>query len=348
MPPTRPYGLIALVALLVLGMGYWAYPRLQDGMPRLRPVSSTLSPPPSSDSSEPKRIFSWPNRPAAPPKKVDRALILFTYAESEASRQNLLFFVKHGLHGAADFVFVFNGDTDAPTLVPSRRNIKIVKRNSTCFDLGASGQVLREKDLWKGYAKFILMNASLRGPFLPYWTDSCWSDLFLSKVTDKVKLVGITANCSPRFYLPSMILATDKVGMGLLLDPKAALAASTPDIYGGADDPVGLSGCYDSWKKAVHAEIGMTSVILNGGYGVDVMMSGFHRGVDHKAYCDKTQGVGDVLNPDRYFGSNVHPYETVFINPNRGITPVLVDNLGTWMAEDGYSSEDRCRAQKHK
>ncbi|GJC94482.1 hypothetical protein ColKHC_03308 [Colletotrichum higginsianum] len=147
MPPTRPYGLIALVALLVLGMGYWAYPRLQDGVSegwlpdqKLQVYDNTLSPPPSSDSSEPKRIFSWPNRPAAPPKKVDRALILFTYAESEASRQNLLFFVKHGLHGAADFVFVFNGDTDAPTLVPSRRNIKIVKRNSTCFDLGASGK----------------------------------------------------------------------------------------------------------------------------------------------------------------------------------------------------------------
>ncbi|TKW55201.1 hypothetical protein CTA1_1249 [Colletotrichum tanaceti] len=351
MPPTRRSGLIALASLITLGiiMSHWAYPRLQDevseGCPTREeePTKYMKSEPPA-----PNRIFSWPIRLGAPAKQADRALILFTYAESEASRANLLFFLRHGLHGAADFVFVFNGDTDAAALVPSRENVKIVKRDATCFDLGAAGQVLREGDLWKRYRKFILMNASLRGPFLPSWTDSCWSDLFLSKVTDKVKLVGITANCSPRFYLPSMILATDKVGMSLLLDPQAALAASTPDKYGGADDPVGLSGCYDSWEKAVHAEMGMTSIILNGGYGVDVMMSGFHRGVGHKAYCDMSQGVGDVLNPGGYFGSNVHPYETVFINPSRGITPVLVDNLGQWMAEDGYSSEDRCEAQKHK
>ncbi|KAK3366518.1 hypothetical protein B0H63DRAFT_529903 [Podospora didyma] len=99
------------------------------------------------------------------------------------------------------------------------------------------------------------MNANIRGPFLPYWASfACWFDLFLNK------LVGMTLNCKPRPHVQSMILATDYVGMALLLDP---LLTTTPqdDAYGGKEDPAGLSGCYDDWRKAVHAEIDTTALI---------------------------------------------------------------------------------------
>nr|XP_036580148.1 uncharacterized protein CTRU02_09793 [Colletotrichum truncatum]KAF6787980.1 hypothetical protein CTRU02_09793 [Colletotrichum truncatum] len=126
-------------------------------------------------------------------QKGQKLLVTFTYYESVSARANLKYFLKHGLHDAADFVFIFNGDTPqgqekAAKLIPKRNNIKIVERNNTCFDLGATGEVLKKNKMWKKYDKFIVMNASLRGPFLPHWSDSCWSDLFLAKVTDEVKV----------------------------------------------------------------------------------------------------------------------------------------------------------------
>lgn len=117
-----------------------------------------------------------------------RPLILYTYAESENARQNLAFFVQNGLHGKADFVFIFNGETDATSMVPSYPNVKIVQRENTCFDIGAHGEVLRKDDLWKKYKRFIIMNASIRGPFIPTYVSSCWTDSFLGKITDKVKV----------------------------------------------------------------------------------------------------------------------------------------------------------------
>lgn len=119
----------------------------------------------------------------------DRPLVLYAYAESENARDNLKFFVQRGLHAAADFIFIFNGETDASDLVPKNlENIKIVKRENTCYDIGAFGQILAKDGLWMRYKRFITLNASLRGPFVPVWSNDCWTDAFFSKITDQVKV----------------------------------------------------------------------------------------------------------------------------------------------------------------
>lgn len=115
-------------------------------------------------------------------------LITYVYSESPENRANLEFFLHHGLHAHADFIFIFNGETDAASLLPSHPNINHVARNNTCYDLGAHAEVLTKDSLWKSYSKFILMNASVRGPFLPHWAEACWSDRFLNKLSDTVKV----------------------------------------------------------------------------------------------------------------------------------------------------------------
>lgn len=119
-----------------------------------------------------------------------RPLVLYTYAESPNARANFEFFLRNGLHGRADFIFIFNGETDAADLLPAEPNIRVVRRENRCFDIGAHGEVLRQDDLWKRYKRFITMNASIRGPFAPMYYPSCWMDAFLGKITDKVKVSG--------------------------------------------------------------------------------------------------------------------------------------------------------------
>lgn len=121
----------------------------------------------------------------------DSPLILYAYSESDYGRVSLGFFCRHGLHDAADFIFIFNGDTDADAIVPiDRPNIKVIKRANECYDLGAYAEVLKANDkaLVKKHKRFIMVNASVRGPFMPYWSNECWSDAFLNRVTDKVKV----------------------------------------------------------------------------------------------------------------------------------------------------------------
>lgn len=135
-----------------------------------------------------------------PPHVLDRTLILYAFSETPAALINLKFFISHGLHAAADFIFIFNGPTNATSLIPAAPNIKYVERPNDCYDLGAYAEVLTTNHLHKHYSKFIMLNASLRGPFLPYWSEACWSDMYVRKLTDEVK-VHILFFCA--FKIPS-------------------------------------------------------------------------------------------------------------------------------------------------
>ncbi|KAK8049307.1 hypothetical protein PG994_011037 [Apiospora phragmitis] len=281
--------------------------------------------------------------PSEPHKETvsDRPLISYAYAESESGRANFKYFLEQGLHGAADFIFIINGETDAADLIPHKPNIRIVRRNNTCFDLGAHGEVLRENDLWKKHKRFITLNASIRGPFLPRWSRGCWSDVYLGRVTEKVKLVGMTVNCGPQYHIQSMIFATDRVGMELMLYPPPG--SSRQDEYGDENDMVALQGCYTEMRKAIHGEVGTTGLIRNAGYEVEALMSAFAKSRRNYAEECAEHPVADVLYDHQYYGSNLHPYETIFIKANRDIDPVLINDLSDWHMNGAFpNSWDMC------
>lgn len=54
---------------------------------------------------------------------------------------------------------------------------------------------------------------------MPSWSGDCWMNMYLRKLTEEVKLVGMTANCWPTFHVQSMIWATDSIGLSTLLFP---------------------------------------------------------------------------------------------------------------------------------
>lgn len=315
----------------------------------------------------------------APPPKT---LIVYAYAESPNARENLEYFIAKGIHGMADFLFIFNGETDAYQLLPNKTNIKFVQRENKCYDLGTMGEVLAKDSLWKGYKRFITLNASIRGPFLPtYSSSSCWSDIFLSRLTDKVKvccfpvfgslsccsivearqvsrglvllrgqlltdkttpqLVGTTMNCQPYPHVQSMLLATDSTGMSILLSPTLSTSVHHSDFFGSSTDPTGFTPCYTTMHQAIHGELGLTELIRSQGYEVDVLLTAAQ---SHGAstYCEKVGNPEDILYEGKYFGSNVHPYELVFIKANRNIDPTLLEAMTRWHLAQNGSAWDTC------
>lgn len=135
----------------------------------------------------------------------------------------------------------------------------------------------------------------------------------------------MTSNCWPQFHIQSMIWATDLIGLELLLQPK------------------GIGKCFNGWQEAVNAETGATRVILDAGYTAMPMMAMFHADEEHFVdHCDSTKN-GDVLFDKMYAGTNVHPYETIFIKANRGVDPITTERLTTWHNQRNYSSYDFCK-----
>lgn len=273
----------------------------------------------------------------------DRPLILYAYAESDYGYVNLKFFIDHGLHTGADFVFILNGESNATEIIPSKgTNVRYVKRNNTCFDLGAHAEVLIKEDLFsKGdkalkdqYKRFVLMNASVRGPFVPHWSRDCWSESYLGRLNKKVKLVGSSLNCDNKqaHHVQSMIWATDEVGLNILLDTSSSTS---------------INQCFPTIIDAMQAEIGATALIREKGYDVDVMMQAFQSEKDYK-FLDHCAHDSDYLWEGQYFGFDIHPYETMFFKSARGIMQTQLDRLTEWTDRSGYSSEPVCGVGEEK
>jgi hypothetical protein len=142
----------------------------------------------------------------------------------------------------------------------------------------------------------------------------------------------MTVNCWPEPHVQSMIWATDSVGIQHLLFPQ--ITSAHPNRRG-------INQCFDDWQTAVGAEISATGIIRDAGYKVDVMMTLFHAFEDYVGSCDSSVN-GDFLWDKRYHGTNIHPYETIFLKTNRGIDPVLIERLTNWHNKGNYSSWERC------
>ncbi|EKD14376.1 hypothetical protein MBM_07606 [Drepanopeziza brunnea f. sp. 'multigermtubi' MB_m1] len=280
------------------------------------------------------------------PKGKNDLLVIYVYHETPNALVNARFFIDHALHAHADFIFVLNGANTLKDLIPSHLpNVQYRERENSCFDLGTHGVVLNENDESNvhNYKRFILMNASVRGPFVPAWVDVCWSDVYMGMITDKVKassiqryariqrpekkmrMAGMTYNCQPGFppHVQSMILATDSTGLAVMRNKC-------------------LNTCANGHVEGVKCETGLTTAMYESGYQVDTLMAAYKASANF-SYLDICPPTDPTFNAG-YFGFNLHPYETLFFKANRNVDPTIIEHFSKWHAN--YSSWDACKKSK--
>lgn len=171
-----------------------------------------------------------------PSEPQELTLIVYAYYETgdeKASfyRENFEFFLRHSLTADAaaddvDYAIVMNFEMDLfyASHVPPLPNVHVFVRENFCFDSGAWGSALarmRERfpERWMKYTKFIFLNGSVRGPFLPAYVSQMgwpWHRFFTSYLRGNVKLVGCTVNCDPDLHIQSFVWATDRDGLQAL------------------------------------------------------------------------------------------------------------------------------------
>lgn len=271
-------------------------------------------------------------------KSRPKDVLLYVYYETDDAKRNLQFFLDHALHSNMDFIFIINGE-ELSIHIPEKNNIQVIHRPNTCYDLGSMGEVLNANNqtVLKKYDRFIMMNASVRGPLLPGWARNiglCWSNIFFGQLSETTKLAGLTANCVPDYpkHIQSMMLAVDRTGMDLMLSNL---------------------GCHDEYDNAVmYGETALTQSILNDGYAAEPIFSirysdRYQRNADFWDHCE----IKDVLFGERYAGMDVHPFDTIFAKTHRSgevstpYTPagqLVVDRLTEWADASRYSSYHYC------
>ena len=141
-------------------------------------------------------------------------LILYSFSHSDGWREdNLLFWIARGLLPPPSryyFVIVLNGDADPSWRAMLDRvearmggSLEWLARPDRGRDVCAWHSVLagelRIRPGLAGFRRFVLLNSSVRGPFLPAFATGPWPEVFLAPLDGgDVNLSGVTINCNCR------------------------------------------------------------------------------------------------------------------------------------------------------
>ena len=195
---------------------------------------------------------------------MSNTLVLFAYTDSIGARTNLIFFEKYGMDQSHSYILIINETAtppDLPRLQPSVKWTTVLRRPNEGYDFGAWAAALRTVDI-EQYDYFVLLNDTVRGPFMSRNSDGVrpWTMCFTQLLNDKVKLSGISINCTtwlrptPEPHVQSMLLCTDRIGMRIIL----------PIIREEATDKVQIIR---------NKELGCSQAILAAGYNISCMLS---------------------------------------------------------------------------
>jgi hypothetical protein len=180
-------------------------------------------------------------------------------------------------------------------------------RENTGLDFGAWGHVLFTEDdegilLYTKYKHFIFINSTVYGPYMPsYCSRNDWPQLFISKLNNNVKLVGLSINKyglrgEPNPHVQSMVMATDRIGLDIAIKHKIFTKVSIQK---------------NKHSIITQKEVWLSRLILQAGYNIACMMTHYNN-TDFKTPFDK---LHEHVSSEMCHNSVIlfHPYETIFV-----------------------------------
>jgi hypothetical protein len=236
-----------------------------------------------------------------------KSVIIYTYYQSPSSDYNLLFYINKELSfkEEIDYIIVINGyEYHEQIIFPKIDNLVIIKRENIGFDFGGHNAALEYLDKeMKIYDYYFFMNSGVIGPILPhYFTDYHWSNIFIKKITEKVKLVGTTIVCLPSYdsggYGPKVegfFFMTDQIGLKLLKEEKTIFCN------------------HETFRDdIINGEYGISNCIFKHNFTIDCML----RKYQNINWEDKNNyNLNNNNHPSReksFYKNSINPYEVIF------------------------------------
>jgi hypothetical protein len=212
-----------------------------------------------------------------------------------------------------DFLIINNGSSIEPPTLPDY--VIYFKGPNLGYDFGGWSRGLLYNDLYKGYDRFIFVNSSVMGPYLPSYFKGKWTDIYLDGLTSSIRLFGSTINTGsidipndPEKYshIQSYIFSTDLEGLKYLI---------SKEIFS-------LTNYSKTLMEAVlEKEVRMSRLIIENGWNIGCLMT-YYKGVDFRFLASKPSDykpfLGEVMNT-KHFSNKLFNnfYELVFIKGNR-------------------------------
>jgi hypothetical protein len=236
-----------------------------------------------------------------------KSVVIYTYYKSESSNYNLSFFCKTELtyKNNIDYIIVINGfDYHESIIFPTLDNLTIIKRENIGFDFGGHNSALEYiEENKKIYDYYFFMNSGVIGPIIPhYFIETHWTNIFINKINETVKLVGTTIVCLPNFdaggYGPkveSFFFMVDQIGLDLLKNEKTIFCNHL-----------------DKFSAVINGEYGLSNCVLRNGYSIDCMLRKYQN-IDWRN--KNNYNLNNNIHPSRnksFYNNSINPYEVIF------------------------------------
>ena len=241
-----------------------------------------------------------------------RKVCIFAYYEKdETYRQNLVYFLDHGVYPDMHYLIVVNGRSTIPMVETS--NVRYVQRKNIGFDFGGYAHGLSLLSL-HDYDYFFFLNSSVRGPFVHPGEDiSQWTDRFLRLFKEDIHLVGATINLftwdrrgwNAIAHVQSYCFVLDRPAVDLLSVEILSTSHLTRSM----------------WETITKKEIKMSQIVLDHGWNISCTAEKYqgydYRKVPHNFNRSSFAYGGDPCYSGAYFGGTLKAKDVVFIKTNR-------------------------------
>lgn len=247
---------------------------------------------------------------------MKRAVIYHYFEKDEIYRDNLIFFLNSAIDKDVDYFIYISGKCSVHLLaLPNIEYIYIENKN---YDFGAAIN-FSNHDKSDNYDYYIFINSSVRGPFIPTYLPIKWHEVFTSKLSDTVGLVGSSINFLPKGSTDSEYFSkklnktepfTHVQTTSFALTSKSFQLLKNKNFFIVKEE-------LNHLDVILRWEISLSQTLFENNYCISSILPTYNiQSRNTILNYSHTLKKGNPLRQSSFYGRSISPYENMFIKTN--------------------------------
>ena len=277
------------------------------------------------------------------------ATIYHYYELNETYKDNFVYFLNTSIVEEIEYFFYISGSCSIK--LPKLSNVQYINIANKNNDFGAVVEFSKDKRSFN-FDAYIFVNSSVRGPFMPSYYSFNWYEIFISKLSNNIAMVGSSIN-----LLPEDALISDYFKKKFSFDPPYIHVQTTAYALSNEGYRVlskkGFFNTNETLKKndvISRYEILLSQILLNNGFSIASILPT----QDEFSFSKRdvkflgTSKKGDLLRKTAFYGRTLTPVESVFIKTGRSLisdkelashtfTSLVPNDLNSFLTIDGLN-----------
>jgi hypothetical protein len=251
---------------------------------------------------------------------MSTAIIYHYFEANQTYKNNFIFFLNTAIDQDANFFIFISGDCSIN--LPSFQNVQFFFIENKNNDFGALTEFHKLSASYK-FKNYIVVNCSVRGPFLANYFKKKWYEVFTSYLSDNVALVGGSINLLTEDSPHSI-----EFGKRHNFKPPYVHVQTTAYALSSKGYKTLAENSFYSPSKRLQKieviadyEILMSQILMKAGFAISSLLfplSNFN--YNQKSINWKnTSKNGDMLFESGFYGRSLSPIECLFVKTNRNM-----------------------------